>query len=312
VTRALLLTDRGARGRDLDAETRSIKLARVLGLTSPPSASCELFSVRLDGAGIRCAGAPRIGGVDHADWGATPASYAGVGDPEGDADRRDLVRALQGVALFPPPPPSRLVLLLARITHALPIAWRVTLHEAYESIFNASAASDIVWLGVDIDALATNVREWRFERKFGGRTLVVCDAPSTVPTGVALKRRCGDAVFLVSLRPQVGVADARFDLVGSGAFYTLVPIRPRRRCERRSLRTFPGASLRPPLAFNPRPRRLSTSTDAFQLHPLFYGEGRRRVRRRGAREGGGREEGGGGEGAAERARRSNVTINLES
>ena len=53
----------------------------------------------------------------------------------------------------------------------------------------------------------------------------------------------------------------------SGAFYTLVPIRPRRRGERRSLRTFPGVSLRPHLAFNPRPRRLSTPTDAFQLHP---------------------------------------------
>jgi hypothetical protein len=48
---------------------------------------------------------------------------------------------------------------------------------------------------------------------------------------------------------------------------TLVSIRPRWRGERRSLRTFPGASLRPPLAFNPRPRRLSTPTDAFQLHP---------------------------------------------
>jgi nonsense-mediated mRNA decay protein 3 len=45
-----------------------------------------------------------------------------------------------------------------------------------------------------------------------------------------------------------------------GAFYlTLVPIRPRSRCERRSLRTLPGASLRPgSLAFNPRSRRLST------------------------------------------------------
>jgi hypothetical protein len=42
--------------------------------------------------------------------------------------------------------------------------------------------------------------------------------------------------------------------------YTLVPIRPRPRGERRSLRTLPGASLRPPLAgFNPdTPRRLST------------------------------------------------------
>ena len=46
---------------------------------------------------------------------------------------------------------------------------------------------------------------------------------------------------------------------GVGAFYlTLVPVRPRRRGGRRSLRTFPGVSLRPHLAFNPRPRRLST------------------------------------------------------
>ena len=53
-----------------------------------------------------------------------------------------------------------------------------------------------------------------------------------------------------------------------GAFYlTLVPIRRRSRGERRSLRTLPGASLRPHLAFNPRPRRLSTPSDAFQLHP---------------------------------------------
>jgi hypothetical protein len=51
-----------------------------------------------------------------------------------------------------------------------------------------------------------------------------------------------------------------------GAFYvTLVPIRRRRRGERRSLRTFPGVSLRPSLAFNPRPRCLSTPPDAFQL-----------------------------------------------
>jgi len=59
----------------------------------------------------------------------------------------------------------------------------------------------------------------------------------------------------------------------SGAFYTLVPIRPRWRGERRSLRTLPGASLRPSLAFNPRHRRLSTPTDAFQLHPdiALYG-----------------------------------------
>ena len=56
-------------------------------------------------------------------------------------------------------------------------------------------------------------------------------------------------------------------LVDYGTFYTLVPIRPRSRGERRSLRTLPVSSLRPPLALNTRPRRLSTSTDAFQLHP---------------------------------------------
>ena len=59
-----------------------------------------------------------------------------------------------------------------------------------------------------------------------------------------------------------------------GASHTLVPIRPRSRGERRSLRTFPGASLRPgSIAFNPRPRCLSTPTDAFQLHPDFTSYG---------------------------------------
>ena len=43
------------------------------------------------------------------------------------------------------------------------------------------------------------------------------------------------------------------------ATQTLVPIRSRSRGERRTLRTLPGVSLRPgSLAFNPRPRRLST------------------------------------------------------
>ena len=54
---------------------------------------------------------------------------------------------------------------------------------------------------------------------------------------------------------------------------TLVLIRPRSRGERRFLRTFPGVSLRAPLAFNPRPRRLSTPTDAYELYPdiALYG-----------------------------------------
>ena len=67
---------------------------------------------------------------------------------------------------------------------------------------------------------------------------------------------------------------------------TLVPIRPRRRGERRSLRTSsPGVSLRLPLAFNPdTPRRLSTPSDAFQLHPDFalYGPSTLSARRIGS------------------------------
>ena len=102
-------------------------------------------------------------------------------------------------------------------------------------------------------------------------------------------RRGSQGVASVGETPS----DVDDDDRASGAFYTLVPIRPRRRGERRSLRTFAVASLRPPLAFNTRPRRLSTPTDAFQLHPdiALYGSrisfyprrrtsGRRRRRRR--------------------------------
>ena len=65
------------------------------------------------------------------------------------------------------------------------------------------------------------------------------------------------------------------------------PYDPVRRGERRSLRTFAVASLRPgSLAFNARPRRLSTPTDAFELHPDVRSRGthlRSRARSRGAR-----------------------------
>ena len=68
--------------------------------------------------------------------------------------------------------------------------------------------------------------------------------------GVAPQRceraRSPRVVVLLLLRLRFGFL--------SGAFYTLVPIRPRRRGERRSLRTLPGASLRSSLAFNPRPQ----------------------------------------------------------
>ena len=69
------------------------------------------------------------------------------------------------------------------------------------------------------------------------------------------------------LPSEVGIDPEHGGIECLGAFYTLVPVRPRSRGERRSLRTLPGASLRPPLAFNPRLRRLSTPPDAYELHP---------------------------------------------
>ena len=101
-------------------------------------------------------------------------------------------------------------------------------------------------------------------------------APGCVGDGDVVFERFGDGI--VGVRGGAEGDDAcavcreRVVVVGDGggeggAFYTLVPIRPRSRGERRSLRTLPGASLRPPLAFNPRPRRLSTPPDAFELHP---------------------------------------------
>ena len=116
------------------------------------------------------------------------------------------------------------------------------------------------------------------------RSCVVLDAPklasadgfSFSPDGkfLAYARReaCVDYVRVVSTKTWTTAADYR--VATRCVHLTLVPIRPRRRGERRSLRTFPGASLRPgSIAFNPRPRCLSTPTDAFQLHPDFTSYG---------------------------------------
>ena len=85
----------------------------------------------------------------------------------------------------------------------------------------------------------------------------------SVKRAFAVARGLSDA--LGTVEPPLTRDEA---LAAVGAFYTLVPIRPRWRGERDSLRTFPGVSLRPgSLGFNPRPRRLSTPTDAFESHP---------------------------------------------
>jgi apyrase len=58
---------------------------------------------------------------------------------------------------------------------------------------------------------------------------------------------------------HLGVLELGGASLQARSIFTLVPIRPRPRGERRSLRTFPGVSLRPgSLAFNIRPRCLST------------------------------------------------------
>ena len=133
------------------------------------------------------------------------------------------------------------------------------------------------------------------------KTHVLPDGNVVTVDGAA-RRACVESLFAPDA-DKGGVSEAS---LRSGAFYTLVPIRPLSRGERRFLRTFAGASLRPPLAFNPRPRRLSTPTDAFQLHPdirsygttlsrrVHAGPAQERVGRdihaRGVGRGGGREE----------------------
>jgi hypothetical protein len=129
------------------------------------------------------------------------------------------------------------------------------------------------------------------QRRDGGDDVDATEGRAAAAAGRAAGRAGGRAGAPADRDPGHGVdrggAGQRTELLSSsaergGAFFTLVPIRPRPRGERRSLRTSPGAPLRPPLAFNPRPQRLSTPTDAFQLHPdvRFERWNRSRGRRR--------------------------------
>jgi hypothetical protein len=76
---------------------------------------------------------------------------------------------------------------------------------------------------------------------------------------------------------DVFILDAGRRLYQARSITTLVPIRPRRRGERRSSRTLlPGVSLRPSsLAFNPRHTStpFNSTPDAFQLHPAVRSYG---------------------------------------
>jgi hypothetical protein len=91
------------------------------------------------------------------------------------------------------------------------------------------------------------------------------------PTSVAvvaedLAAVSGCAIAAGALFATQVTGNAIFDAAGSGAFvFTLVPIRPRRRGTRRSLRTFsPGASLRP----SPTPRFQSPPATPFNSNSL--------------------------------------------
>tara|TARA_B100001142_G_scaffold249752_1_gene249765 strand:- start:1013 stop:1828 length:816 start_codon:yes stop_codon:yes gene_type:complete len=87
-------------------------------------------------------------------------------------------------------------------------------------------------------------------------TALVLAAAKTTRRNLAWKN---DATLFAAARetcPNSAKTLVNLGILGERS--ALVPIRPRRRGERRSLRTFPGVSLRPRLAFNTRPRRLST------------------------------------------------------
>ena len=87
-------------------------------------------------------------------------------------------------------------------------------------------------------------------------TALVLAAAKTTRRNLAWKN---DATLFAAARetcPNSAKTLVNLGILGERS--ALVPIRPRRRGERRSLRTFPVVSLRPRLAFNTRPRRLST------------------------------------------------------
>jgi hypothetical protein len=100
-----------------------------------------------------------------------------------------------------------------------------------------------------------------------------------MPRWMMPMRHALTAAAVASLLTNVPYAiEASYDEVSSEP--TLVPIRSRSRGERRTLRTLPGVSLRPgSLAFNPRPRRLSTPLlTPFNSTPTFA-RGRTRASR---------------------------------
>ena len=130
------------------------------------------------------------------------------------------------------------------------------------SVARAARAQKKASLDADADAAEARARDTRLN---SSRTFVeLIFARKETPLRRVLQLMATHDVHHVYVIDENDRPNAM--ITPTGAFCSLVPIRPRSRGERRSLRTLPGASLRPSHAFNPRHRRLSTPSDAFQLH----------------------------------------------
>ena len=184
VSRALVLSN-GALG----AEGQCLGLVRALGFGAPGSRACDVHLVGEAALAL----APRLGAA----WSERLSRGAGA----------------VGMVKRGGPRPAPLPWYLARLAgwiRALPASWHVWLHAAWDVVF-PSGHLDETWLGADLRPLVAAAMEHHRDARLG-RTLVVASGRGAVPACVAMKRRCGDAVFAVVVQhPRCDFR--RFDLV---------------------------------------------------------------------------------------------------
>ena len=195
VRRALVLSN-GALG----AEGQCLGLVRALGLhrgtSKHGSGSNDVFDVRLVGDAALMM-SRRLGAA----WSERLSHSTGA---------RELVKR-GGPRQAPLPRYSEA---LAKALHRfVPVAWHVAAHALWEfawHVFGYHGVCDRVWLGVELAPMVSAVNEaYRVNRT---RTLVVASGRGTVPSIVAMKRRCKHAAFTVHVRDPK--CDARlFDMV---------------------------------------------------------------------------------------------------
>ena len=179
VSRALVLSN-GALG----AEGQCLGLVRALGFGAPGSRACDVHLVGEAALAL----APRLGAA----WSERLSRSAGA----------------VGMVKRGGPRPAPLPWYLARLAgwiRALPASWHVWLHAAWDVVF-PSGHLDETWLGADLRPLVAAAMEHHRDARLG-RTLVVASGRGAVPACVAMKRRCGDAVFAVVVQHP----DATFD-----------------------------------------------------------------------------------------------------